>query len=109
MGKGGVEVIDGSVEGEGAGADELDDVAAEAFFEAVDTIIFGVWIGEVTDAVEIVAGEAVLGGVLYHMPLDEVLGVVFFHVGFVAARIEVDDLVAGEHKHGDREGDGFSG
>ena len=89
-------------------ADEFDDAAGvvtgEAFFKIVDAVIFFRFIREALDAVEVVGFKFVLRGVFDHVPLDEVLGVVVFHVLFVAAGIEVDDLVSVEHKHSYTEG-----
>ena len=63
-GKSGVELVDWLVEGEFEGANELDHVAAEAFFEAVDAVAGGFGVGgEAAEAVEVVALEAVFGGV----------------------------------------------
>lgn len=81
-------------------------VVGKAFFEVVDAVIFGVGVGEAADSVEVVALETVFGGVFDHVPLDEVLGVVFFHVFFIATREKIDNFVAVEEKHGGAEGDG---
>lgn len=42
----------------------------KTFFEVVDAVVFGAWIGEAVDAVEIVALEAVVDGEFDHVPLD---------------------------------------
>ena len=84
-------------------ADEFDDAAGvvtgEAFFKIVDAVIFFRFIREALDTVDVIGCKFVLRGVFDHVPLNEILGVVVFHVLFVAAGIEVDDLVAVEHKH----------
>lgn len=83
------------------GADEFDDFAMlsiEAFFEFIDTVEFAV-LRQAGDAVEIVAFEFVGCGVFDDIPLDGVLGVVFFHVLLVAAGEKIDYLVAVEHEH----------
>ena len=98
-----VDLVEGLVDWKFVGADELDDsagvVRCEAFFEIVDAVFFARLIWEALDAVEVVGSVFVLRGVFDHVPLDEVLGIVIFHVLFVAARIEVDDFVAVEHEH----------
>ena len=84
-------------------ADELDNVAGvtrgETFFEFIDAVKVAVF-GQTRDAIEVVTFEVVLGGVFNHVPLDGVLGVIIFHVLFVATTEEVDDLGAVEHEHG---------
>lgn len=89
------------------GAEEFDDAAAKAFFEFIDTVIFGGGVGEALNAVEIVATKMVVGGVFNHVPLDGVLGVII-HVFFVGAREEIDNFVAIEHKHGSGERGGVA-
>ena len=88
-------------------ADELDDFAgcfgSEAFFEVVDAVIFAGFVGKALDAVEVISFVFMLDGVFNHMPLDQVLGVVFFHVLLVAAGEQIDNFVAIEDKHGGRE------
>ena len=79
-------------------------VVGKAFFEVVDAVIFGVGVGEAADTVEVVALETMLSGVFNHVPLDEILGVVFFHVFFIATREKIDNFVAVEEKHGGAEG-----
>ena len=95
------------INGEVERADEFDNVpvgtGGEAFFKFVDAVEVAVF-GETGDAVEVVSLEFMFGGVLDHMPLDGVLGVVFLHVPFVAAAEEVYNLGAVEHEHGGREG-----
>ena len=72
--------------GELVGADELNDVAAEAFLKIVDAVVWTGGIGKTVDAIEIIMLKAVLGGIFYHVPLNEVLCIIFAHVAFVAAR-----------------------
>ena len=94
-----MEIIEENVDRELVGADKLENLAGEAFFEFVDAVSMRV-VGETVDAVEIIAFVAVVDGVLHHVPLDGILGVVVVHVFFIAPREEIDDLVACEHKHG---------
>ena len=89
------------------GAEEFNNAAAEAFFEFIDTVIFGGGVGEALDAVEVVATKMMVGGVFNHVPLDGVLGVII-HVFFIRAREEIDNFVAIEHKHGGREWGDFA-
>ena len=99
-----VEMVERLIDWELVSADEFDDaasfVAGEAFFEIVDAVIFFRFIREALDTVEVIGFVFIFRGVFDHVPLDEVLGVVVFHVLFVAAGIEVDDFVAVEHEHG---------
>ena len=101
-------MVERFIDGEVERADEFDNVpvgaGGEAFFKFVDAVEVAVF-GETGDAVEVVSLEFVLRGVLDHVPLDEILGVVFFHVLFIAAGKEVDDFVAVGHEHGGRERD----
>lgn len=76
---------------------------SETFFKIVDAVIFGIDVRKTVDAVKIVFLKAVLGSVFNHVPLNGVLGIVVFHVFFVAAAKEVDDFVAVEDKHGGTE------
>ena len=76
----------------------LNHLAAEAFFEFIDTVwVVVVW--EAVDAVEVVAFEVFLGSVFYHVPLEFVLGVVVLHILLIAAGEQINHLVAVEHKH----------
>ena len=72
--------------GELVGAEELDYVATETFFKIVNAIVWAGGVGETVDAIEIIMLKAVLGGIFYHVPLNEILGIILAHVAFVAAR-----------------------
>ena len=64
FGEEGVKAENGLVQGKFERADELDDVAAEAFFETINAVARGFGVGgEGADTVEVVALEAVFGGV----------------------------------------------
>ena len=95
FGEEGVKAENGLVQGKFERADELDDMTAEALFEAVDAVTWDSGAGgESLETIEVVAPKTVFESVFDHVPLDEILSVVFFHVGLVAARIEVDNLGA---------------
>ena len=98
-----VEGVEGVVDWGFVGAEELGDVAgglgSEAFLEIVDTVVWAGLVGEALDTVEVITLEAVFSGVFDHVPLNEVLGVVFFHVLLVATRKEVNDFGAVGHEH----------
>ena len=78
-------------------ADKFEDVAVlggiEAFLELVDAVKLAVF-WQVVDAVEVVALKPVRCGVFDDVPLDEVLGVVVFHILLIGAAKEVDDFGA---------------
>ena len=99
-----MEFVERPIDGQFVSAEKFGDAAGgfrgKTFFEIVDAVVFRIRIGETVDAVEIVAFEVVLGGVFDHVPLDEALGVVFFHIFFVAAGKQINCFVAIEDKHG---------
>lgn len=80
------------------GANHFNYLTAKAFFKFINTV-FGAFIRETVDAVKIITFEMFFGGVFYHVPLELVLGVVVFHVLFIAAREKIDHFGAVEHKH----------
>ena len=102
-----MEFVEWPIDGQFVRAEKFGDAAGgfrgKTFFEIVDAVVFGIWIGEAVDAVEIVTFEVVLGGIFDHVPLDEVLGVVFFHIFFLAAGEQIDNFVAVEDEHGGRD------
>ena len=77
-------MVEGLIDWELVSADEFDDAAGvvtgEAFFEIVDAVIFFRFIREALDAVEVVGFVFIFRGVFDHVPLNEVLGVVVFHI-----------------------------
>lgn len=68
-----VEVEEGGERGF-VGANKLSYTAGffggKTFFEVVDAVVFGTWIGKTVDAVEIVTLETLIGCEFDHVPLD---------------------------------------
>lgn len=77
-------------------------IRSETFFEVINTVIFAGFIWQALDAVEIVALEAMLDSVFDHVPLDQILGVVVFHVFLITTGKQIYHLIAVEHEHGGR-------
>ena len=100
-----VEAIEGLIDGKLERANEFNDTTgfwgSETFFEFANAVAGFAGIREILDTVKIVNLEFMFGGVFNHVPLDGILGVVFFHVFFVAAGVEINDLVAVKDEHGD--------
>ena len=88
------------------GADKFGDTAGffrgKTFFKIVDAVIFAGFVRQALDAVEIISLEAMLDSVLDHVPLDQILGVVVFHVFLITTGKQIYHLFAVEHEHGGR-------
>ena len=88
------------------GAEKFNNFAilgAKALFEGINTVagFLGVW--QALNTIKIVSFEVIFDGVLYHVPLDGVLGVVFFHIFRVATGEEIDNFIAVSDEHGSTE------